>query len=200
MKKLYCVRVAISTLSVVLVSGREAGAQATTGLIIGQITDRTGAVIAGAVIIVRDEAKGITFRGHSDGSDNYVILNVTPGTYTVKVAHQGLGDAESSHTTLAIDQKLLLNFHLAPGSLTTIVEVTDKPTLLQTQTAEVGTVIGEDDIVSVPLLSRNFYDLTALVPGMAPVGGSINSFALSVSGQREFGNSIRKCVRGFLLT
>jgi Carboxypeptidase regulatory-like domain/TonB dependent receptor len=190
MKKLYYVLAAISTLLVVLVSGREAGAQATTGLIIGQITDSTGAVIPSAVIIARDEDKGVTFTGRSDGGGNYVILNVTPGTYTVKVSHKGFGDSEASHTTLVIDQKLLLNFHLAPGSLTTTVEVTDKPTLLQTQSAEVGTVIGGDDITSLPLLSRNFYDLTTLVPGVAQVGGSINSFALSVSGQREFGNSI----------
>ena len=43
----------------------------------------------------------------------------------------------------------------------------------------------------MPLLSRNFYDLTTLVPGVAAVGGSINSYALSVSGQREFANSIQ---------
>ena len=190
MKRLYYVLAAISTLFVVLVSGREAGAQATTGLIIGQITDSTDAVIPGAVIIAKDEDKGVTFTGRSDSGGNYVILNVTPGTYTVKVSHKGFGNSEASHATLVIDQKLLLNFHLAPGTLTTTVEVTDKPTLLQTQSAEVGTVIGGDDITSLPLLSRNFYDLTTLVPGVAQVGGSINSFALSVSGQREFGNSI----------
>jgi hypothetical protein len=190
MKKLHYLLVAVCTLFMVLVSGREAGAQATTGLIIGRITDSTGAVIPGAVIIARDEDKGVTFTGRSDGGGNYVILNVTPGTYTVKVSRQGFGDSEASHTALVIDQKLLLNFHLALGSVTTTVEVTEKATLLQTQSAEVGTVIGGDDITSLPLLSRNFYDLTALVPGVAPVGGSINSFALSVSGQREFSNSI----------
>jgi hypothetical protein len=89
MKKLYYVLAAISTLFVVLVSGRDARAQATTGLIIGQITDSTGAVIPGAVIIARDEDKGVTFTGRSDGGGNYVILNVTPGTYTVRVSHKG---------------------------------------------------------------------------------------------------------------
>lgn len=190
MKRLYYVLAAISTLLVVLVSGREAGAQATTGLIIGQITDSTGAVIPGAVIIARDEEKGVSFTGRSGATGNYVILNVTPGTYTVTASHAGFGKTEVSHATLVIDQKLLLNFHLTPGGVTTTVEVTDKPSLLQTQSAEVGTVIGGDDITALPLLSRNFYNLTTLVPGVAPVGGSINSFALSVSGQREFANSI----------
>jgi Carboxypeptidase regulatory-like domain len=168
----------------------KANGQATTGLIVGQITDRTGAVITGAIITARDEDKGVTFTGRSDGSGNYVILNLTPGSYAVTVSHKGFGDAEELHAVLVIDQKLLLNFRLAPGNVTTIVEVTDRPSMLQTQTAEVGTVIGGDDITALPLLSRNFYNLTTLVPGVAQVGGSINSYALSVSGQREFANSI----------
>ena len=52
MKKLYYVLAAISTLFVVLVSGREAGAQATTGLIIGQITDSTDAAQQSALCLL----------------------------------------------------------------------------------------------------------------------------------------------------
>lgn len=168
----------------------EANAQATTGLIVGRVTDSTGAVIPGAVITATDNDKGVTFTGLSDGTGNYVILNAPPGAYTVTVSHPGFGDATQSNAVLAIDQKLLLNFRLMPGSVATTVEVTDKPSMLQTQSAEVGTVIGGEDITALPLLSRNFYDLTLLVPGVAQVGGSINSYALSVSGQREFANSI----------
>jgi hypothetical protein len=191
MKKNYLIiAVVCALMMIVLFPGRQAAAQATTGLIIGQVTDSTGAVIPGAVVTARDEDKGVTFVGRSDGAGNYVILNLTPGTYTVTAAHKGFGETEVSHAILVIDQKLLVNFRLTPGSLTTTVEVTDKPSLLQTQSAEVGTVISGEDITALPLLSRNFYNLTTLVPGVAVVGGSINSYALSVSGQREFANSI----------
>jgi outer membrane receptor protein involved in Fe transport len=168
-----------------------ARAQATTGLIVGQVTDSTGAVIPGAIITAKDEDKGVTFTGRSNGVGDYVVLNVTPGNYTVSASHQGFGDSSVSHATLVIDQKLLLNFSLKPGAAATTIEVHDQPSLLQTQTAEVGTEIGGDDITALPLLSRNFYNLTTLVPGVAQVGGSINSYALSVSGQREFANSIQ---------
>ena len=190
MKKLYSLIVAVCALLIVFAPSREARAQATTGLIVGQITDSTGAVIPGATITARDEDKGVSFTGRSGATGNYVILNLTPGTFTVTASHAGFGNAAVSHATLVIDQKLLLNFRLAPGAVAATVEVTDRPTLLQTQSAEVGTVIGGDDITALPLLSRNFYDLTTLVPGVAQVGGSINSYALSVSGQREFANSI----------
>jgi hypothetical protein len=170
---------------------RAAHSQATTGLILGQVTDSTGAVIQGATVTATDQDKGVTFTGRSDNAGNYTILNVTPGTYTVVASKQGFGDDSVTAATVVIDQKLVLNFSMAPGTVATTVEVTDKAALLQTQTAEVGTVIGGGDITSLPLLSRNFYDLTTLVPGVAVVGGSINSYALSVSGQREFANSIQ---------
>ncbi|MFI5072610.1 MAG: carboxypeptidase regulatory-like domain-containing protein, partial [Terriglobales bacterium] len=168
----------------------KANAQATTGAILGQITDSTGAVIPGALITAREEDKGVTFTGRSDGSGNYVILNLTPGPYTVTASRSGFGDSVQSNAVLVIDQKLLLNFRLKPGSVDTTIQVTGAPSMLQTQSAEVGTVISGADITALPLLSRNFYDLTLLVPGVAQVGGSINSYALSVSGQREFANSI----------
>lgn len=175
---------------ILLLAGRAARAQATTGTILGQVTDSTGAVIPGATVTAMDEDKGVTFTGRSNGTGNYVILNLTPGSYTVTASHTGFGNSVQSNAVLVIDQKLLLNFRLAPGNVTTTVQVTDQPTMLQTQSAEVGTVIGGEDITALPLLSRNFYDLTLLVPGVAQVGGSINSNAISVSGQREFANSV----------
>jgi Carboxypeptidase regulatory-like domain len=178
------------TLACIIFDIQVAGAQATSGTIVGQVADATGAVIPGATITAKDEDKGVTFTGRSDGAGDYSILNVSPGVYTITASHQGFGDSVVSHATLVIDQKLLLNLRLTPGTVTTTVQVNDQTSALQTQTAEVGTVIGGDTITDLPLLSRNFYDLTALVPGVAQVGGSINSYALSVSGQREFANSI----------
>src|SRR5580704_6390369 len=175
---------------VALVNTQPACAQATSGTIQGRVTDASGAVIPGAIVSVRDEDKGVTFTGRSGGAGEYSVLNVSPGVYEVTVSHPGFADSVAAHTTVVIDQKLVLNFRLSPGTVTTTVQVNEQPSLLQTQTAEVGTVIGGNTITDLPLLSRNFYDLTALVPGVVQVGGSINSYALSVSGQREFANSI----------
>jgi hypothetical protein len=109
----------------------------------------------------------------------------------VSASAPGFGEAKFSHAVLTIDQHLALNFHLKVGSVSSSVQVTEAPPVIQSTSAEVGTVISGNAIVDLPLLGRNFYDLTLLVPGVTQVGGSINSFALSVSGQREFANSIQ---------
>ncbi len=168
-----------------------AWSQATTGSILGATTDSTGAVIRGVAVTATDEDKGVTFKAVSDATGNYTLLNLPPGVYTVTASATGFGEARYNHVVLVIDQHIALNFKLKVGNVSASIEVNDAPPMLQTQTAEVGTVISGDAITDLPLAGRNFYALTLLVPGVTTVGGSINSFALSVSGQREFANSIQ---------
>lgn len=165
--------------------------QATTGQIAGQVTDSSGAVLPGAAITATDEEKGVSFTGRADASGNYIVLNMPPGIYSVTATAPGFAEARFTHAVLAIDQKMALDFKLKVGNVTASVEVTEAPPVLQSQTSEVGTVISGDAIVDLPLSGRNFYDLTLLVPGVAQASNHMNAFSLSVSGQREFANSIQ---------
>ncbi len=168
--------------------------QATTGQITGRVTDPTGAIVVGATITVTDEDKGVSFAGRTDTAGDYTVLSLPPGVYSVKAAAPGFSDSEFTHVALAIDQQMALNFKLKVGSATEAVTVTTAPPVLQTESAEVGTVIGGDTITDLPLAGREFFTLTYLVPGVTqlpPQSGSINTIGASVSGQREYGNSIQ---------
>lgn len=184
----FCILVALAAVFAITPS---AVGQGTTGSITGQVTDITGAVIPNAVVTATEVDKGIEFRGRTDAVGNYVILNATPGTYKVSAVAPGFVTGLALNVNLLIDQKLLINFKLKVGAENTTVVVTDTTPALQTQSAETGTVIDTQDIVDLPLLSRNFFDLPLLVPGTVSVGGSINTFAISVNGNREYGNSIQ---------
>jgi Carboxypeptidase regulatory-like domain len=165
-------------------------AQSTTGSITGQVTDQTGAVIPNVAIEATEVDKGISFTGKTNGAGEYQVLDVTPGRYKVTASASGFATAEAGNAAIEIDQKLLLNFKLKAGAANTTIVVTEAPTMLQTQSSETGVVIGGRDITELPLLSRNFFALPLLVPGTVTVGGSINTFAVSSNGNREYGNSI----------
>ena len=165
-------------------------AQATTGSITGRVTDPSGAVIPNVDIKATEVNKGISFDGRTNGIGEYVVLNVTPGTYKVTASASGFATGEVFNAVIAIDQKLPLNFTLKMGAGNTTVVVTEAPTMLQTESSETGAVIQSQDITDLPLLSRNFYSLPYLIPGVANGNGSINSFSITVNGQREYGNSI----------
>jgi hypothetical protein len=168
--------------------------QATTGQIGGQVTDPTGAVVPTASITITDEDKGVSFAGRSDAAGNYIVVSLPPGMYSVSASATGFTEEKFTHVALQIDEHLALNFKLRVGSVAQSVEVSEAPPILQSQSAEVGTVIGGDAIVDLPLAGRDFFTLTYLVPGVTqlpPQSGSINSVGASVSGQREYGNSIQ---------
>lgn len=91
---------------------RQAAAQATTGSITGVVTDVTGAVIPHADITATEVNKGIKFHGRTNEVGEYIVLNVTPGTYKVEATAPGFATSEAENARLDIDQKLLINFSL----------------------------------------------------------------------------------------
>ena len=166
-------------------------AQVTSGSILGRVTDSSGALISGADVTATDIETHIAFHGRTNALGTYDLLHLAPGTYEITASHSGFSSETVPHASLTIDQQLLQDFSLKPGSAETVTTVASAPTLLQTQTAETGTVIGTSDVLDLPLLGRQFTDLTALVPGVAPAPGTINTFNFSVNGQREYSNSIQ---------
>jgi hypothetical protein len=168
-----------------------AGAQATSGTIVGHVMDSTGAFILDADVTAVNLDTQISFHGRTNHLGTYVLLHVAPGNYELTAAHLGFATETVPAATIAIDDQLLQDFKLKLGSVDTVTTVSAAPTLLQTQTAETGTVIQTADILDLPLDGRQFYDLTALVPGVLPGLGNTNSFNFSVNGQREYANSIQ---------
>ena len=165
-----------------------ANGQATSGSIQGLVNDPTGAVVVGAEVTARNQNTGLTQTSKTD-SDSYVLRNLPPGTYAITVVKDGFKTVTQSGILLLIDQKLRLDFVLAPGSVSETVTVSTEAPLLQVQSVETGDVIQARQILDLPLNGRNFLQLARLTPGVASGGGG-NTSNLAVNGQREFANSI----------
>jgi hypothetical protein len=171
--------------------GSIATAQSTTGSIYGQITDPSGALVAGASVTALNAATGVAYPARSDGQGDYTVFNLLPGVYSVRVEKEGFDSAAIMDVRIVIDQKQLLNFQLKVGAVATVETVTAAPTMLQTQSAETGDVIQSHDILNLPLNGRHFYDLTSLAAGVTGGAGNTNTFNFAVNGQREYANSIQ---------
>jgi hypothetical protein len=164
--------------------------QATTGSIVGRVSDPSDAVVVDADVVALNQATGVTYPGKTNESGDFNVSHLPPGLYTVNVTKPGFDTTTVKDVALAIDQKQVLNFRLTIGAVSTTTTVTALPTMLQTQSMETGEVIDTRDILDLPLVNRNFLDLTTLTSGVAPANGAVNSFSISVNGQRGYGNSI----------
>ena len=165
----------------ILFRGSFAAAQEVSGAITGTVTDPAGAPIQGAAISARDTARGVVFTGETNGDGLYYLARIPVGTYEVKVEAKGFQTALRPAFDLVLNQVARIDVQMVVGAVSQTVEVTGATPLLQTEATEVSTHI--DHVVSenVPLLTRNYGELTLLTPGAV----STNPGAFK-SGQNTF--------------
>ncbi|MGH9675335.1 MAG: carboxypeptidase-like regulatory domain-containing protein, partial [Bryobacteraceae bacterium] len=66
-----------------------ATAQVLYGSIVGTILDPSGSVVPGATVSITDKQTGLTRETTADAQGRYLIQNLVPGRYDIKVAASG---------------------------------------------------------------------------------------------------------------
>lgn len=162
----------------------------------GTVTDPSGAVVAGATVVVHSNDTGADLRVvPTTSSGSFNITNLPAGRYTVSVKSGGFSTYVANDVTLNVAEKHTLDVQLKTGEVSASVEVTAENTAIQTTTAEEsGTVTGEQ-VRELALNNRNFEQLVLLQPGVAnqlgdKVGfGLSNNTSISVNGARTGANN-----------
>jgi len=154
--------------------------QEVTAAIVGTVTDPSGAPINGASITVTDTERGTVLTARTTDAGSYTVLRVPIGTYTLKVSAPGFQTSSYAAFTLQLNQTARVNVQMKVGQVSETVEVTGSAPVLQSQTAEVGTVIDARTSDNLPLATRNYVQLTLLSPGaisVDPAGMNLGSGA-----------------------
>ncbi|MFQ6617730.1 MAG: TonB-dependent receptor domain-containing protein, partial [Fidelibacterota bacterium] len=122
----------------------------TTGKITGTVTDaESGEPLPGANIIV----EGTTLGAAADLEGYYAILNVPPGTYTVKASMIGYKELKVVNVKVSIDLTTTVDFSLQPTVLKiaeTIVVTAERPLVLRDLTSTLA-VVRTEEITEMPV-------------------------------------------------
>ena len=140
-------------------------AQVPTAELTGAITDPTGALVAGAKVVIANTATGVERVTETNSAGVYIAPALPPGTYSVRVTASGFRSAQNNAVQLQVAQTARLNIQLEVGNVSETVEVAANTDVLDTETTTVGTVIENRRIVELPLNGRNYLQLANLVPG-----------------------------------
>ena len=144
-------------------------AQTSMGGVDGTVTDATRAGVPGATVTLINLGTNIQISRVTNDHGYFTFVNVRPGTYTVTIELQGFKTAKLAPFTVNVNETIARNVALEIGALSEAVQVLGQSELLQTATAELGTVVEEKVIRSLPLQGRNFTSLLMLTPGVNPV-------------------------------
>ncbi len=167
-------------------------AQQETATLTGTVRDASGAVVPGAAVTVTNIRTNIATRTQSGDDGGYVIPSLRPGDYTLTVEIAGFQKMVRTGITLQVAQVARVDIALQAGQITEAVEVVGGTPLLDTMTSSRGSVIGEKQIVELPLNGRDYNQLALLSPGVlsgTPRLASVNfKGVLNVNGNRTFNN------------
>src|SRR5687767_8157801 len=128
-----------------------AHAQTATGGVNGTVTDPHGAAVPGSAVTLVNRATNIETRVVTNDAGYYTFVNVSPGTYVLKVEAAGFGPAQTSPFDVGVSQTLTQNVSLVVGGVAQTVEVVSGNELIQASSTELGTVIPERAIEDLPL-------------------------------------------------
>jgi Carboxypeptidase regulatory-like domain/TonB-dependent Receptor Plug Domain len=157
-----------------------AWAQELAATLTGTVTDPSGALVAGATLVVHSQDTGADVRTvTTSGAGGFNITNIPAGRYTVTVNQSGFQTFVARDVVLNVAEKHSLNVELKAGQVSERVEVTAENTPIQTTTAEESGTVTGDQVRELALSNRNFEQLVLLQPGVSNQLGDKPGFGLS---------------------
>jgi hypothetical protein len=142
-------------------------AQDATGKIAGNITDATGAVVPGAMVLVTNLDTRISKRTVTNSQGFYQVLQLPIGHYEVSAEATGFSKIITRPSNpLEINQTLRVDLSLEVGAATAEVTVQSQPSNIETANSTVGGTVTGEAIFELPLNGRNTLDLLASQPGV----------------------------------
>jgi outer membrane receptor for ferrienterochelin and colicin len=158
-----------------------AQSQASSGEIVGSVTDKQGAALNGATVKATNPQTGLEQTQNTNEEGRYRFALLPPGVYTVTVEASGFAKATFSNVEVTVGRTLTLNANLDPSGVQEVVNVTAGNIQVQTTRSEADAVLNQRAIENLPINGRRFQDFVTLTP-TAQVEPSRNQ--ISLAGQR----------------
>ncbi len=171
-----------------------------TGAISGTVRDSSQASVAQAAVTATETATNFSRSTVSENNGEFHLLALPPGQYTVTATAPGFGTFVTKGIDVKINDQLRVDVVLQLGTLKEAVTVEANAVQVETESTQLGQVVGTKQILSLPLNGRSFLDLLGLQAGVAPttsgsieqnrpVSGILSAGNVSVNGQRETANA-----------
>jgi hypothetical protein len=189
-------RIAVLTLAIISLQLPTFSQQAANATLTGTIVDPHGAAVPGASITATHTATGAKRETASNDSGLYVLSNMVPGDYELRIEAKGFTTkVTKTPISLKVGQTVTLNAPLEISVNESIVVdlETDRP-LIDTNDSLVHGIVESREVESLPLNGRNFLELALLIPGNSPAPNfdptKTNTVVISSAGQLGRGGNV----------
>src|SRR5438046_7750765 len=141
----------------------------------GRVTGASGAALASAQLTVSNRETGQQRSAVTSATGTYTIVGLPPVAYHVSLRLLGYGSQERD-IELLVGQHATLDFELQQAAVAVqgVEVVHQREPSFEVQRNDVSALVVTNEILNLPLNSRNTMNLAALVPGIktfAPTAG-----------------------------
>jgi hypothetical protein len=133
----------------------------------GIVTDQTGAVVAGAKVVLADPATGTVHTTVSGDTGLYDIAGLNAANYNLKVTAKGFEMYEQKGVVVNISATFRVDVKLTVGAENETVTVEADALAVQSDSNVVSTLINEQQITDLPTNGRNVIGLAAMGLGVS---------------------------------
>jgi hypothetical protein len=174
-----------------ILSATLAYSQGATGAITGTVHDPNGAVVSGASVEVTNNSTGEKRTATTNDQGDFTVPNLPVGSYTLTVNATGFatGTARDVKVSVSFTTDTDVALSLAGAAETITVVGNDTQTTVNTTDQALSTLITNQKILDLPLLSRDPNSLILLAPGITTSDSRLGGFV--VNGQRERNNNFQ---------
>jgi Carboxypeptidase regulatory-like domain len=158
----------------------------TTSGIVGQVSDATGAAVAGATVTVTNKETGLRRSAATDESGRFNFPQLKPGTYSVQVEAEGFEQQRNDEVSAGLGQKQTADFTMKVARTKESIEVTSEAALLNPENANTSTTLNARALEDLPNPGGDLtYPLQFAAGALVNTAGSGNDF---VGGTNGYGN------------
>src|SRR5512140_2707180 len=136
-------------------------------VVVGRVTDSTGAVIPGTSVALTNIETGVTVKTQTNGEGNYFSSFLIPGVYRIVADKVGFKNFVRSGVTLSVNDRVELNLTLEVGSQADSITVTADASLLDSANATVGRVVATEEVRNLPIHLGDVDNIIRLGTGVA---------------------------------
>lgn len=156
---------------ILFAGGNPARGQESRAVLLGRVTDPSGAIIVGANVRATNVVMNTTASSVTNEQGNYEIPYLLPGVYRVEVELSGFKKAIREGIELHVADRQALDLTLELGAVTESVTVGGHSELLDTTNASIGTIMQSRQASELPIVGGNAFYLARLTPGVLSSGG-----------------------------
>jgi hypothetical protein len=155
----------------------------TTSAIVGQVSDASGAGVAGASVTIVNAATGLRRAAITGESGRFDFAQLSPGTYLVKVQAEGFEPAKNDDVSAGLGQKQTINFTLKVAQAKESIEVQSDAAILSPENANTSTTLNARALENLPNPGGDLtYPLQFAAGALINTAGSGNDFVGSSNG------------------